>query len=1239
MTTTARKSLQSAILAELTDGARAVPGVADVAVLLRTDAARSVPSADARPPVDEPPAVAGDRPPAVLLGGPLTFDPGDPATLGDSLRSAAATAPGKGFVYLAADDTEDRQTYPRLLADAGRVLAGLRAAGVRAGDTLILQIERPRPFMTALFACVLGGFVPTPIGTSARYTEENAATRRVRGVWENLGRPLVLADDEVEARLAAARLDWGDGDLRVATVDRLGAGREPDTDWHPARPGDVALHLLTSGSTGVPKCIQLRHRELMAAQRASAQANGLDGDDVTLNWMPLDHAGGLVMFVLRSVFLRCDHVQAPAEAFLAAPLRWLDWAHRYRATITWSANFAFNLVVERAAEAAGREWDLSRLKHVASAGEAVVPQTAHRFLRLLAPYGLAATALRPCFGMSEACTGITFGRLDAGDPAYGTVTVDKRFLHDDVRPVPSSDPEALTLAGLGGPMPGVDIRIADRDDRVVAQGRIGRLQLRGATIMAGYRADAAADAAAFTDDGWFTTGDLGFIWAGHLVLTGREKDIIIVRGANYLNHDIETIVESVPGTSPTWVAACGDADPASGTDRVVIFFVPESDDPAEQARTARDIRTTLARDLGLWPDPVVPVPQDAFPRTRSGKIQRARLLEALHAGDFDVALYEMTSATAPAPTVPPKFFTRVWVRDAAAPVTEPPAGPWLAFVPGDELAARVAAAATGPLTTVRPGDRFARTGPGAFTIRPGVPDDYARLLAEAYPGEPGPAMVVHAWCAGAPAADFGEALALAAPSVRALLAVLPEDSTGQVLVLTRGALWTGPGDTVSPAVATLPGLVRSAAAEAYAPAVRLVDLAEVTAGAVRREAGTAGGEPVVAVRGDRRLVAQLRGVPSDELVGAPRLRAGGLYLVTGGLGGIGTELCRYLLAAYQARLLVVGRTPADEVAERVADLAELGEVAYVPADVADREALAAAVRGAEHRWDTTLAGVLHLAGERPGAGLTVWRESADGLAHTYRAKVHGTRALAAILEDRPDAPLVLFSSVDGALGGPVADSSAAAFLDGFADHWGRERGRPVHCLAWAPWGANGIAAEHGLAAFLAALAGDQTSLLIGLERTETATADPDRFEVVLAYAAPGPIEEEDLRATVADGLDGVTLSVVRVPAIPYDEHGDPDERRLWSVVTAATQARHRPYEHPRTDLERALAAVWAEVLGQPVVGRGDDFFELGGTSMHAAQLIERTNAQFSARLGTHHLYEYPTVGRLADVLKQEGSTC
>lgn len=1186
--------------------AETVAGVHEAVPLLRREA--RIDRVRRTEPRTVDPAPAAQGAPALAYGGELPADPGFPTTLQEALRLAAELAPDRGTLYLRGDD-EHFQSYAQLLADAQRLLTGLRATGIAPGESVLFQFGDNKAFVTAFWACVLGGYLPTPVGAAPGYDRENAVTTKLRNAWQLLDRPLVLTDASLAPAVAKLPLLWGADDLRVAVIEELSEGPQ-STDWFPATPDSPVVHLLTSGSTGVPKVVRHASRSVLARTRATAAVNGFDSAEVALNWMPLDHVGGIVMYNVRDVVLRCQHVNATIDAFLADPLRWLDWIDRYGVTNTWAPNFAFALVNEREGAMADRSWDLSTLRHLCNAGEAVVSRTADRFIALLTAHGMQAGAMRPCWGMSETSSGVTYSTLRAGDPDAGRLRVDKGSLGGALRW--STEADAVTFTEVGPPIPGVRLRIVDPHDAVLPEDHVGRLQITGPTIMEGYFRNAEATSEAFTADGWFTTGDLAFLHEGRLTITGREKDLIIVQGANILSYDVESIAEQVDGTEVTYVAACGWSGAGDSTDKLVIFFVPAAGDRTSVHDTIAAIKARVAQTLGLQPDLVIPVEREDFPKTGSGKIQRAQLLADLDAGAYAEWCEEADSSW---------YFERTWIDGPAERGVLPP-GPWLVSEALRE----------------------------ALAAEPGVPE---LVVAPAGGGKAGQAgAVVH--LAQGPDAEH-----VALDVLRLLQELAAYEVAPPLLLVTSGGLWTTAGDALDLATASLPGLVRSAATERVLPSVRQLDVSEPAdlAAAIVTELACHDEANLVAHRGTRRLVPRLRPMALDDR-GGDAFVTGGRYLLTGGLGGVAHPIAEYLLAAHGVKLLLVGRSLADagERAERLDDLGVLGDVSYRALDVADPAALRAAVVEAEARWGAPLDGVLHLAGadvSHQWAQLErhqVVRESPQAFHDAYRAKVTGTLALAELLEDRPGTPLVLFSSVNGEFGGSsfAAYSSANSFLHGFADHWGRERGRPVHCLAWSTWsglgmnrgapedaaaarGFRALGPDEGLASLLAVLRQDRPTVLVGLDGRNEHIAHalaPDSLhtaEAIVVYT--GTASEGDVRAAVAPVARELDhpLRCLRVERLPADRD------HLLAVAVAALERGGRPFVAPVTELEQRLAALWGDVLGSQV-GLDDRFFDLGGSSLRAAQLVGRINSALNARLSVLHLYEHPTVGALAAVL-------
>lgn len=1248
----------------ITARAGAVPGVREAAAVaertLKRRAAAPPPAGPAAEPAPEPGADSAIPARPAIVAGPASTPPADPATtLSGALLQAAALAPDRGTTYVDPDGGLRRQTYAELLDDARRALAGLRELGAEPGQAVVLHCADNRDFVTGFWACVLGGFVPTPLAPQAQ--SDAAFIRRFHGVWSLLDRPMILTDSGRREELLGVVERWdGGAGTRIAAVDEF-AACDPAEPFA-ADPGRPALHLLTSGSTGVPKVVRHAHASVVARTYATIAANGFTEHETSLNWMPLDHVGGMVMFNVRDVFLRCEHVNATTAAFVSKPVSWLDWIERFQATNTWAPNFAFAMVNKCREQIRAGRWDLSSMRNICNAGEAIVPRTAHEFLDLLGPHGLPADAVVPCWGMSETSSGVTYSRMNRKDAAAGTVTVTRQSLNTGrIRVVPPGTAQSMTLADVGGPISGVRLRIVDDEGAVLPERTIGHLHITGATMLREYFGNPEANADSRTADGWFDTGDLGFLHHGSLTLTGRQKDVLIVNGANYPAHEMETVVAEALGERVSLVAACGIQDEATGTDGAHVFFVPQGEAVGRIEAAVADIRVALAREFGLSPTAIVPVTAEEFPRTATGKIQRGRLADGFRAGLFDDRKH---LAPGREQTADAWLFDAVFepVRETAA-----PSRPVLVYAPSARWFDENIAGALGErVAVITRGAQEAAPGPARFQIDPDSAEQHDRALAQVAGVLGSDYRVLYAWPSDTGATATED---LDTPAVHLLLtfAALARAVPGADLtVLTRGALATGADTRVDPARAALAGMVRSADTEGTLRSVRLIDLPMAAGeGDLAAVAPLRFDEPAVAVRAGAASAPRLRRVDHDAQAGIPAsmLPPGGTALIIGGLGGIGRIVTEYLMVGAGARVLITGRTGEDRLAETGAgaileELADLGEVRYAAADVADGAALAAAVAAAEQAWGRPLDLIVDLAGASIApqwddmAAHELHRESEPWLRRMLHAKLAGCAAVETLLDARPDTAAVLFSSVNGFLGGSGvgAYSAANAAMEGFAHRWAAQ-GRKVRCLGWSMWADTGmndgsplvaaarrrgfrvIEPAKGLELLAAALRDRRPWLLAGVDPGNARIKEhlaADQFDgaslVVAVVPEPGADPAEVTGRVTADlaGI-GVFADVVALPALPRDPAGAPDT----AAILALREESPLVYAAPRGPAETSVSEVFAEVLGQDRIGRDDSFFSLGGDSIRATQVMAAVNERLDGRFPVHLLYMNPTVRELA----------
>jgi acyl-CoA synthetase (AMP-forming)/AMP-acid ligase II/acyl carrier protein len=541
----------------------------------------------------------------------------------------------RSITYVDGEDDSRDVSFAELYERALGILYHLQRLGARRGDKLILFLANNEQFIDVFWAAVLGGIVPVPVALGISDEHRHKVLRIAR----RLGKPFLYTEKRSLERIGTFAAQVGEqglfNELRgrsflvddLDDISRAGSVQKVTAE-------DTAFIQFSSGSTSEPKGVVLTHGNILANARGSTEVAGFNKDDVSLSWMPLTHDMGLIGLHVIMIANRVHTHLMPTELFVRRPLLWLSVASRVRASILCSPNFGYRHYLKVLGERAPQNLDLSAVRLIFNGAEPISVELCEEFLGRLAPCGLKRTAMYPVYGLAEASLAVSFPPVGA---PLRTLTLNRHRMSagTQVTPVAATDQDAVVLVSEGTAIPYCRVRIADGADRELPAGHIGDIHIQGDNVTRGYFEDAAANAAAFSADGWLRTGDLGLMHDGQLFVSGRAKEIIFVNGQNYYPHDLEAIAQKAPGLELGKVVAAGVRARGAQTEELVLFVLHRGE-LAEFVPVAAQAARLVNEQTGLEVAAVVPVKR--IPKTTSGKIQRHALEEAFVDGEFAAEL-------------------------------------------------------------------------------------------------------------------------------------------------------------------------------------------------------------------------------------------------------------------------------------------------------------------------------------------------------------------------------------------------------------------------------------------------------------------------------------------------------------------------------------------------------------------------------------------------------------------------
>ncbi|WP_165227155.1 non-ribosomal peptide synthetase/type I polyketide synthase [Aquisphaera insulae] len=603
---------------------------------------------------------------------PATDVPRDSFVEVQSIR--AAEAPDRTvFSFLA--DSDGPGLVPAMLSRRelqvrSRALATRLQERGLAGSRALLLFPPGLEFIVGFFGCLHAGVIAVP----AYPPRLNRPMTRLRSVAADAEPAVVLTCDS--QRGLADRWREGVPDLSrcevLYTDEEIADGSAEDAAarWQDPRVGSDSLAFLqyTSGSTADPKGVMITHGNLLANSALINACFGATDADRGVFWLPLFHDMGLIGGVLQTLYCGGSSTLLSPVSFLQRPIRWLEAISRTGAAISGGPNFAYDLCVEKTTPEQRAALDLSRWRVAFNGAEPVRAETLERFAAAFAPAGFRREAFLPCYGLAES-TLLVAGRPVG--PSWAPVTVDAHALDRGRASDPAGGAPSRRLVGHGGPLVGARVVIADRDSGLPCEeGRVGEILVAGPSVAKGYWNRPEESAATFggrvpdaATERFLHTGDLGFLRGGELVVTGRIKDLIIVRGRNLYPQDIERTVEACHPAARAGGCAAFSVE-IGREERLVIVQEVERARRGESAdEPLAAIREAVAREHDVEVGAIRLIRPFSLPKTSSGKVQHGACRDAFRDGGLEiVAAWDRPAADAP-PT------------PAEGPTDEPPSPP------------------------------------------------------------------------------------------------------------------------------------------------------------------------------------------------------------------------------------------------------------------------------------------------------------------------------------------------------------------------------------------------------------------------------------------------------------------------------------------------------------------------------------------------------------------------------------
>ena len=555
-------------------------------------------------------------------------------TLGQALDYAAEGKRGLNF-HDARGTLILAYPYAQLRANSLAAARRFVNLGIKPGDRLALVAETGPEFAAAFFGAVYAGAWPVPLPLPTSFGGREAYVEQLKVMLTSSDPALFLYPPELAAFASDAAAQLG---VPARDWDTLSYIAQAEGELPQSGPDEIAYLQYSSGSTRFPHGVAVTHRGLLDNLRSHGVGLQIEDADRVVSWLPWYHDMGLVGCLLSPVANQLSVDYLKTEDFARRPLAWLDLVTRNPGTtLSYSPTFGYDICARRTSSQtrAGDRFDLSRWRIAGNGADMIRPDVMQAFVDAFAEAGFKASSFCPSYGLAEATLAVSV--MPPGE-GIRLELVEETELSGCETGGGGRPRRYRAIVNCGKPVDGMEVEVRGPDGDLLPDRAIGRILVRGRSVMVGYFRDKESTTACLSDDGWLDTGDMGYMSNGYIFIVGRAKDMIIINGRNYWPQDIEWAVEQLPGFKAGDIAAFAITGPA-GEETPAVLVHCRISDPHERGRLRDDIRERVHAITGI--SPVVElVPPRTLPRTSSGKLSRTKARTLYLSGEiqpYDIA--------------------------------------------------------------------------------------------------------------------------------------------------------------------------------------------------------------------------------------------------------------------------------------------------------------------------------------------------------------------------------------------------------------------------------------------------------------------------------------------------------------------------------------------------------------------------------------------------------------------------